>query len=407
MVWVKLDCPRCKAASSVSATFAGQYTACPACQSRVLVPINAPKTSAPPSAPSAGSPPPAAAAVANGPAGQLGPGRAASPATSWSGQGVNVPPPAPGTGVRAAAPAARAGVMQSAPSGSAGMDVPLSPPRADVPLSPPRADGPAMPVAPPAPPRSSTALPAIPPAGVPLASAPSPVNSSPRSGFAASPPRQAAGPLPSVPAPGIPVPNGLLSAGAMGTAVAPPVAAPLPAVAPPGGTRKVARFIAADPAESMVQLAADGQLPNLQLVDAEKPVVETAKTSTMNPLIVLAAIAASFCASVMLLLTDFGSSEGEQHLSQVRQQLEAYYQGDKGKLAPYQVHLREAQQAYSRGDRKTERQHYRKVLDQLRAEGGSRFRGLTGTPTSDKKLENLLSTLLGDDQDSMMYSEEG
>lgn len=156
----------------------------------------------------------------------------------------------------------------------------------------------------------------------------------------------------------------------------------------------------------MIQLASDGQLPNLQLVDAEKPVVETAKASTMNPLLVLAAIAASFCASVMLLLADFGSSESEQQLTQVRQQLQAYYQGEKGKLAPYQVHLREAQQAYSRGDRKSERQHYRKVLDQLRVEGGSKFRGLTGTPTSDKKLENLLSTLLGDDPSATMVGEE-
>lgn len=194
--------------------------------------------------------------------------------------------------------------------------------------------------------------------------------------------------------------------------VAPPVpVAPLPGVPAPGvpatlGTRKVARFIAADPAESMIQLAADGQLPNLQLVDAEKPAAETAKASTMNPLLVLGAIAFSFCASVMLLMSDIGGPGSEQKLQEVRQQLQTYYQGERGALLPYQVHLREAQQAFSRGDRKTERQHYRKVLDLLRAEGGSRFRGLTGTPTSDKKLEDLLSKLLVDDQQTMMPNEE-
>ncbi len=64
-------------------------------------------------------------------------------------------------------------------------------------------------------------------------------------------------------------------------------------------------------------------------------------------------------------------------------------------LAPYQVELREAQQAYSRGQPNVAQAHYRKVLDMLRAEGGSRFRGLTGAPARDKNLEELLSRLLG------------
>jgi hypothetical protein len=168
----------------------------------------------------------------------------------------------------------------------------------------------------------------------------------------------------------------------------------------------VARFIAAEPSQATFQLAADGQLPSLQLVEAGKTAAETTKASSMNPLLVLAAIAASFCISVMMLLTDFESSGTEQRLNDARQQLETYFKGQRGPLAPYQIHLREAQQAYSRGARKTARDHYRKVLDELHAEGGDKFHGLTGTPASDKHLEELLSTLLAQDGTSGSFVEE-
>ncbi len=192
------------------------------------------------------------------------------------------------------------------------------------------------------------------------------------------------------------VPSGVPAAPPIPAGVVPPAAG----VLAPTGTRKVARFIAAESAQSTIQLATDGQLPSLQLIEAGKTVTETTKGSTMNPLLVLGAIAASFCMSVMLLTTDFGSTEKDEALQYARDTLASDYEGQRGPLLPYQIHLREAQQAYSRDDRKTARDHYRKVLDLLHAEGGDRFHGLTGTPARDKQLEELLSKLLGEDASS-------
>jgi hypothetical protein len=173
----------------------------------------------------------------------------------------------------------------------------------------------------------------------------------------------------------------------------------------PAGSKKVARFIAADSAQSTIRLAPDGQLPSLHLVDVGQSTKDIAKGSSINPLLLIAGIATSFCVSVMLLMTDLQSGGANQVRDAARQQLESYYRGQEAALAPYQVHLREARQAYSRGDLKSERSHFRKVLDMLHAEGGTRFRGLTGTASSDKRLEEILSTLLGQEAPEIRIDE--
>jgi hypothetical protein len=63
-------------------------------------------------------------------------------------------------------------------------------------------------------------------------------------------------------------------------------------------------------------------------------------------------------------------------------------------LEPYQILLRDAQQAYSRGDHRAQRDCYGKVLDLLRAERGSEEKGLTGSRSKDKELEEALLVLL-------------
>ncbi len=169
------------------------------------------------------------------------------------------------------------------------------------------------------------------------------------------------------------------------------------AVAPPG-QRKVARFIASEAAESSLQLAPDGQLPTLSLVDNLKVAKEVTDGSSINPLILVIAIAGSLCVSMVLLFSDVGGDGQVDPVGdRIRRDLELYYKGQKEPLAAYQVNLRQAQQAYSRGDLRTAQQQYRKVLDMLRAEGGDRFHGVTGTPASDKNLEDKLSRLLGQD----------
>ena len=173
------------------------------------------------------------------------------------------------------------------------------------------------------------------------------------------------------------------------------------AAAEPAPARKVARFITADSAPSTVQLAPNGELPTLQLAEGVQSGKGGSKVSTMNPLVVVGAACLSFCLCVVLLLVDFDTlGVDSRHESGIRQKLESYYKNQEGPLEPYQMHLREAQQARSRGNRQAEQQHYRKVLDLLHAERDprDRFRGLTGTPQSDQNLEKLLATLLAGQQ---------
>ncbi len=165
-------------------------------------------------------------------------------------------------------------------------------------------------------------------------------------------------------------------------------------------SKRVARFITADATDSTLRLAADGKLPELHLEEGaakEKPeVVER----SVNPLVMVGVLAISVVLSIMLVLVDVESppATGLGQKAQMRQTLADHYYGlgdlNTEQLEPYQILLRQAQQAYSRGDYKTEREHYRKVLDMLRAERGSEERGLTGSRSKDRKLEESLTVLL-------------
>ncbi len=279
---IKVTCPRCNTALQVPPKLLGQYTQCPACQNRILIPINA----------LVGAP----AAAAEEPA-------AGNSST-----------------VRFAAVTA----------GSA--------------TPPTRPPGPAAPS--------------------PVASSPAPTGESPASRSAAS------------------VPTASWTSHA-------PAEQPAP--------RKTARFITAETsAPTTVQLPPGGELPKLQLTESNLRKPGT-KDSKLNPLVLVGAACLSFCLCVVLLLSDFeGPTVNSDEELKITQTLESYYKNQEGPLAPYQIELRDAQQARSRGDRAAEQRHYRKVLDLLHAERDprDRFRGLTGTPQSDQNLERQLARLL-------------
>jgi len=170
-----------------------------------------------------------------------------------------------------------------------------------------------------------------------------------------------------------------------------------PAGAP--GARK-ARFVTAGAAQSRLQPAADGKLPGLQLEQdkpAEKPKEKT-EGSSIHPLVLFCALCLSLLVSITMVLVDV---EGPQ-TNRNREQLEARWTIEREyfshldpnqSLAPYQLLLREAQRAHTRGDRETEQNAYRDVLRLLRAER-DRFAGLTGSPSNDRKLEQLITTIL-------------
>jgi hypothetical protein len=160
-----------------------------------------------------------------------------------------------------------------------------------------------------------------------------------------------------------------------------------------------AKFLAAAPQASAISSAADGKLPTLQLADS--PDAKTAPAESQSPPIplwlALLLVVGSTVISLLLVTHDFDGSQGAATTkAQARRQLTAFYGDELTPLAPFQVHLREAQLAHSRGDYAAERDRYRRVLALVRAEGRSRFDGLTGTPEGDKELARLLAILLAD-----------
>jgi len=172
--------------------------------------------------------------------------------------------------------------------------------------------------------------------------------------------------------------------------------APPTATQPPANT---ARFKAASVQSPTVVPTADGKLPTLQLADADVDPAQAAGGDKAVPLWMASlAVVASTVISVILLVGDpQGSESVSSRRAQARHDLAIYYGSEAVQLRPYQVLLREAQQAHSRGDFATERQRYRQVLALLRAEGRNQYIGLTGTPKDDEELARLLSILLANE----------
>jgi len=162
--------------------------------------------------------------------------------------------------------------------------------------------------------------------------------------------------------------------------------------------RKVAKFITDTGGEPLVRLGEDGHLPELSLEDASKRGKKTAEDgdSGGNPALMIVALGGSVLLSVLMLLLDMGGFDNNAaSIRRAREEIQRFY-GEEGKpIRPYQIYLRQARQAWSRGDRAGERREYLKVLGMLRAEGNERsFSGVTGNRDEDRALEELIGTLL-------------
>jgi hypothetical protein len=182
-------------------------------------------------------------------------------------------------------------------------------------------------------------------------------------------------------------PGGLLAAA--GIKMPPPAAA-----ARPGGS--VARFIPAEAAQSKLKPADDGKLPGLRLHETAGG-ARPEKARGANPLVLLGLLCLSVVMTVVILFSDLQPNDrsSDTDKADARWQISENYFADLGNqaLKPYQVYLRNAQQAHVRGNIKTERAMYHKVLGLLRAERLP-SESLTGTLQRDKELENYLITLL-------------
>ena len=250
----------------------------------------------------------------------------------------------------------------------------------DAPLDPPAGDSGGSP------PANTLTLTQMPVATPPLATSPArPAASpaSPVSGPAGPPPVSAAAAnaaaLPQVPprpyfpsvtpqaplAPAAPLPVPLPSVD--GAPSAPPVAPPQ--------ARKVARLVSADAAQSTLQLAADGQLPQLQLQEGDQKDKGQGKSRTIPPLVLVGAWILSVVLTVVIMMVlndDSGSNDTTQAKRDAMARIEEQFFGKpaQGELLPHQRLLREAYKARARKDFKAERQYYKQVLNLLHTETG-------------------------------------
>jgi hypothetical protein len=172
------------------------------------------------------------------------------------------------------------------------------------------------------------------------------------------------------------------------------------------GERKpaVAKFISDRAGEPLVKLGEDGQLPALSLSElAEEQRQERAQKKQSNPLLLYAAIGFSFVLSLgMLLIEPSGPRTTTGEKSAARETLREFYGKEGDALEPYQVFLRQALVAHSKGDYAAERNAYRRVLRLLNSadiRDPANHNGLTGRHTgraraSDADLREALESLL-------------
>ena len=164
-----------------------------------------------------------------------------------------------------------------------------------------------------------------------------------------------------------------------------------------GTTRTVAKFITDRKGETLVRLGEDGHLPELALAEVTAPKADKRKQSSQgNPALIYGALGFSLLASLAMLFLD-PSVMDEKSLSksEARQAvMRDFVGGDNGPIKPFQQLLRDAGLAYSRGDGKSEREAYQKVLKLLNSEDKNPFTGITGTAEDDERLKKHLAILL-------------
>ncbi|MGQ0633842.1 MAG: hypothetical protein ACT4QC_04470 [Planctomycetaceae bacterium] len=167
-------------------------------------------------------------------------------------------------------------------------------------------------------------------------------------------------------------------------------------------TRTVARFITDGPGDPLVKLGDDGHLPVLQLSEAaaaSKARGEVRKKES-NLAILYVVLAASLGLSFLVLFMEGPQLAGNAASKDTaREQIVDFYGDGAQSPRPYQLHLRQARQAHSRGDVEAERREYRRVLDLLRSEANDtlhRHTGVTGREDADRELERLIGILLSE-----------
>ena len=179
-----------------------------------------------------------------------------------------------------------------------------------------------------------------------------------------------------------------------------PVAEPAPkkkADKKPKRKKQLARFIT-DQGDPLVELGADGQLPELALDEGKSSRDRVSKPKDASPALLYAVLALSLAMSLALLLLDAAPATSTTvSKNQARRDIVRFYGSESDELKPYQNALRAARLAHSRGDHQTERREYRKVLNELSAEDSNQHVGVTGHFRSDHELKQLIGLILSQD----------
>ena len=175
---------------------------------------------------------------------------------------------------------------------------------------------------------------------------------------------------------------------------------------PQHSSRHHATLITAEPAQSPLAAASDGQLPALALETDDRDDSKQPSAVESNRWLTLGVVCISLLFSTILLLVETDSSNNSQ--TKTKDQIllriqEKYFGPENGPWLRYQRYLRDAALARSQGDYQKEQRYYRKVLHLLNAQHldktdqgvtGLRKRTSDSSLKSDEELMGLLSTLL-------------
>lgn len=158
--------------------------------------------------------------------------------------------------------------------------------------------------------------------------------------------------------------------------------------------KNVARFIT-DQGGPLVELGADGHLPELALQDDPTHKEKQPKKKQSNSALLYSALGLSFVSSLAMLFAEVDPpSVSEISKADAREEIVRFFGSDDKDLETWQRRLRAARLAHSRGDSEAELRRYREVLSALKSEDRDPHIGMTGHLSHDEDLKRLIGIII-------------
>lgn len=158
--------------------------------------------------------------------------------------------------------------------------------------------------------------------------------------------------------------------------------------------KNVARFIT-DQGGPLVELGADGHLPELALQDDPTRNEKQPKPKQSNSALLYSVLALSFLSSLAMMFADIDPpSVSELSKADAREEIVRFFGNDDKDLEVWQRRLRAARLAHSRGDAEMELRRYREVLAALNSEDRDVHIGMTGRLATDEELKKLIGIII-------------